>query len=132
MSFFADQTVFTLPAPPAPLRRPASLIRAAKAGQGAWHRTRDLPRLLGRETMPANPSAIRQLRAAEDAMNDARRESRADYDLHRHVRLIIALLAELRVAAETAPQPVMPGTRKLAGKVVAFSGRGTARPARHA
>ena len=48
----------------------------------------------------------------------------ADYDLHRHVRLIIALLAELRLQAEGMPQP--------ASNVIAFSGRGTTRPARRA
>lgn len=124
MSFMTDPAIFDISAEPATLRRPSVLIRAARAGQAGWRRDRDLPRLLGRETVPSNPAALRMLRAAEGAADTARREGRADYDLHRHVRLIIALLAEMRLRAETAPRPV--------SNVIAFSGRGTARPARRA
>lgn len=124
MSFMTDPAIFDISAQPATLRRPSVLIRAAKAGQAGWRRDRDLPRLLGRETVPSNPAALRMLRTAEGAADSARREGRADYDLHRHVRLIIALLAEMRLQAETAPRPV--------DNVIAFSGRGTARPARRA
>ena len=126
MSFIADQNIFILPQQPTALRRPATLIRAARAGQAGWRRDRDLARLLGRDTAPARPAALRMLRAAEQAADDARREGRADYDLHRHVRLLIALLAEMTAARDEAPQPVM-GPR-----VVAFSARGTARPERRA
>ena len=124
MSFMTDPTIFDIAPQHAPLMRPAVLIRAARAGQAGWRRERDLPRLLGRETLPSNPAALRILRATEQAADTARREGHADYDLHRHVRLIIALLAELRLQAETMPQP--------ASNVIAFSARGTARPARRA
>ena len=124
MSFMTDPAIFDIAPQHAPLMRPAVLIRAAKAGQAGWRRERDLPRLLGRETLPSNPAALRILRAAEQAADTARREGHADYDLHRHVRLIIALLAELRLQAEGMPQP--------ASNVIAFSARGTARPARRA
>ena len=124
MSFMTDPATFEIVPQQAPLMRPAVLIRAAKAGQAGWRRERDLPRLLGRETLPSNPAALRILRAAEQAADTARREGHADYDLHRHVRLIIALLAELRLQAEGMPQP--------ASNVIAFSGRGTTRPARRA
>ena len=124
MSFMTDPAIFDIAPQHAPLMRPAVLIRAAKAGQAGWRRERDLPRLLGRETLPANPAALRILRAAEQAADTARREGHADYDLHRHVRLIIALLAELRLQAEGMPQP--------ASNVIAFTARGTVRPARRA
>lgn len=124
MSFMTDPAIFEIAPQQMPLLRPAALIRAAKAGQAGWRRDRDLPRLLGRESLPSNPAALRILRAAEHAADSARREGRADYDLHRHVRLIIALLAEMRLQAEAAPQPV--------DNVIAFSARGTARPARRA
>ena len=124
MSFMTDPAIFDIAPQHAPLMRPAVLIRAAKAGQAGWRRERDLPRLLGRETLPSNPAAVRMLRAAEGAADTARREGRAEYDLHRHVRLIIALLAEMRLQAEGAPRPV--------SNVIAFSGRETARPARRA
>ena len=124
MSFMNDPDIFDVAMGQAPLRRPGVLIRAARAGQAGWRRERDLPRLLGRETLPSTPAALRMLRAAEGAADLARREGRADYDLHRHVRLIIALLAEMRLQTEAAPQPV--------DNVIAFSARGTARPARRA
>lgn len=126
MCFATDQNVFILPSPPAELRRPSALIRAARAGLSGWRRDRDLARLLGRETAPSAPAAMRMLRAAEDMADSARREGRADYDMHRHVRLLIALLAEMTAAQQNAPQPV------LRGKVVMFSGRGKARPERRA
>lgn len=122
MSFMTDPATFEIVAQQAPLMRPAVLIRAARAGQAGWRRERDLPRLLGRETLPSNPAALRILRAAEQAADTGRREGHADYDLHRHVRLIIALLAEMRLQAEGMPQP--------ASNVIAFNARGTARPAR--
>lgn len=126
MSFVADQNIFFLPPQTTELRRPAALIRAARAGQSGWRRDRDLARLLGRETAPAGPAALRMLRAAEDAADSARREGHADYDMHRHVRLLIALLAEMIAARQNAPQPVLPG------KVLAFSGPGKGRPAHRA
>lgn len=126
MSFVTDQNVFLLPPQPTSLRRPSTLIRAARAGQSGWRRDRDLARLLGRESAPAGPVALRMLRAAEEAADTARREGRAEYDLHRHVRLLIALLAEITAAQKAAPQPVLPG------KVLSFSAPGTARPARRA
>lgn len=126
MSFVDDQNIFFLQPKTAELRRPAALIRAARAGQAGWRRARDLPRLLGRETVPAGPVALRMLRAAEDAADTARREGRADYDMHRHVRLLIGLLAEMIAARETAPQPV------ARENVLSFSVRGTSRPKRRA
>lgn len=126
MSFVTDQNVFFLPQQTAELRRPAALIRAARAGQSGWRRDRDLARLLGRETAPAGSAALRMLRAAEAAADSARREGHADYDMHRHVRLLIALLAEMIAARQNAPQPVLPG------KVLTFIDRGKSHPAHRA
>lgn len=126
MSFVTDQNVFFLPQQTAELRRPAALIRAARAGQSGWRRDRDLARLLGRETTPAGSAALRMLRDAEAAADSARREGHADYDMHRHVRLLIALLAEMIAARQNAPQPVLPG------KVLPFTDRGKAHPAHRA
>ncbi|WP_313136197.1 DUF6477 family protein [Paracoccus jeotgali] len=123
MSFVTRHNVFALPQRPLPLRRPACLIRAARAGQAGWQRDRDLPRLLGRETLPTGPAALNLLRGMEQAADDARREGRADYDIRRHVLLAIALLAEMRLA-EGEATPVQDGAQLLA-----FTGRGTARPA---
>lgn len=124
-----------------PLRRPRTLIRAARAGQSGWKRERDLARLLRSETCPRPGAALPRLRAEEARMNAARQEGAAEYDLHRHVTLMIAILAEMRAAVAEAPVPVilpnsgLPavaagiGSAALAGLRAAVSGLGTASPA---
>lgn len=89
-----------------PLRRPSVLISAARAGQSGWRRERDLPRLLRCERCPQAGSALPRLRAEEARQNEARLEQAAEYDMHRHVTLMIAILAEMRAAVAAAPQPV--------------------------
>ena len=76
--------VLAFPAQPVlpSLSRPAALVRAAIAGQ-----------------------ALARLRADEDRMNAARQEGAADYDLHQHVMLMIAILAESRLAMAQATGP---------------------------
>lgn len=115
------------------LRRPSTLIRAAREGQAGWKRERDLPRLLRSDRCPAPGAALPRLRAEEAMLNDARLERSADYDMRRHVLLTIAILAEMRAAVAATPEPV-----KLAGAALesltrfaggALSGRGTAIPA---
>lgn len=83
------------------LRRPRLLVRAARHGQAAWRRERDLPALLRGELpphspMPAPGGAVTWLRAAEGRLEEARRTDPGNYDLDRHIRLLIALLAEMR------------------------------------
>lgn len=107
------------------LRRPRVLIRAAREGQSGWRRHRDLKRLLRVETCPAPGTALPRLRAEEAMVNEARLAGAAEYDMHRHVTLMIAILAEMRAAVEAAPQPViLPESVQRA-----LSGRGTASPA---
>lgn len=84
------------------LRRPALLIRAAKLGQSGWKRERDLRKLLKCDQVPPVGAAMRQLRAHEAAMNAARKAGAAEYDMHRHVTMMIAILAELRAVAASA------------------------------
>lgn len=119
------------------LRRPRILIRAAREGQAGWRRQRDLARLLHSDRCPAPGAALPRLRAEEAMLNDARIEGAADYDLQRHVLMLIAILAEMRAAVAAAPQsPASLKTRMAAipappaatrGSVI--SGRGTAIPA---
>lgn len=89
------------------LRRPGSLIRAAREGQRGWKRDRDLARLLRSDHCPAPGRALARLRAEEDLQNDLRCMRAADYDMHRHVLLMIAILAEMRAAVAAAPQPAI-------------------------
>lgn len=89
-------------------RRPRSLIRAAQAGQGGWRRERDLPRLLRCHKCPEPALAIRLLQAEEERQNDLRLLREPDYDMRRHVLVMIAFLAELRANPVSAPGTAIP------------------------
>jgi len=85
------------------MRRPRLLVRAARAGLAGWNRRRDLRRLLKCDETPLAGAPLARLRAEEEQLDNIRREGRADYDLHRHIMLLIAILAE---TAEAAPRPL--------------------------
>ncbi len=131
MTAMPNVIAFRRPLPQTRLRRPATLIRAARAGQPGWRRERDLPRLLRCEGCPAAGDALPRLRAHEAMMNEARLDRDPEYDMQRHVLLMIAILAEMRAAVAAAPQPVgATGGALFAGVACpAFSGPGTATPA---
>lgn len=86
-----------------PMRRPRLLMRAARAGLAGWNRRRDLRRLLKCDETPLAGATLPRLRAEEELLDGIRREGRADYDVHRHIMLLVAILAE---TAEAAPRPV--------------------------
>ncbi|KGJ06400.1 hypothetical protein SAMN04487972_101158 [Paracoccus halophilus] len=85
------------------LRRPGLLVRAARAGLAGWNRRRDLHRVLKCEQLPPAGAILPRLHAEEARLDAARRAGQAEYDLHRHIMLLIAILAE---TAEAAPRPV--------------------------
>lgn len=87
----------------APIRRPSALIRAAREGQRGWKRSRDLPALLRSDACPTPGRCLARLRAEESMQNDLRLARAAEYDLQRHVLLVIAILAEMRAAVDSAP-----------------------------
>ena len=134
MSYMPNVIAFR-PRPVAePLRRPSVLIRAAREGQAGWRRDRDLKRLLRADHCPAPGACLPRLRAEESALNEARLQRAAEYDMHRHVLLMIAILAEMRAAVADAPAPVRSGrgigAAMLAQVGAAFSGPAAAIPAR--
>ena len=82
------------------LKRPSLLIRAARHGLMDYNRNRDLRRLL--DTPPPSPEqAMERLFDAEEALETARREGGAAYSVSRHVEVMIAMLAELRLLNRT-------------------------------
>jgi hypothetical protein len=85
------------------MRRPRPLVRAARAGLAGWSRRRDLRRLLKCDETPPAGAALSRLRAEEDQLDSVRREGRAGYDIHRHILLLIAIMAE---TAEAVQRPV--------------------------
>ncbi|ARJ70473.1 DUF6477 family protein [Paracoccus contaminans] len=94
MSLMSNILAFPVQPVGQPLRRPALLVRAAIEGQNHWRRERDLRRILRSDHVPAPGHALPRLRAEEDRLNSARQEGDAEYDLHQHVLLMIAILAE--------------------------------------
>ena len=88
------------------LRRPRLLVQAARAGLAGWNRDRDLKRVLKCENVPKPGAALTRLHGEEARLDTARRENRAEYDLHRHIMVLIAILAE---TAAAAPQPLPRG-----------------------
>ncbi|MBK4217799.1 hypothetical protein JJJ17_17840 [Paracoccus caeni] len=103
MTFMTN--VIDFPARPSTvgLRRPGLLIRAAREGQSGWRRSRDLPRLLHQEGCPPVGACLPRLRAEEEVQNHARLTRQAGYDMHRHVMLMIAILAEMRATVALTP-----------------------------
>ncbi|MFC3568735.1 DUF6477 family protein [Paracoccus sp. TOH] len=85
------------------LRRPRLLAQAARLGLPGWNRRRDLRRVLKCEELPAAGAALQRLHAEEEQLDAIRRAGGAGYDVHRHIMLLIAILAE---TAEVAPRPV--------------------------
>lgn len=111
MSMMSNILAFPVQPVQAPLRRPAVLVRAAQAGQAAYRRDRDLRRVLRSDVLPRPGQAMAWLRAEEDRMNIARQQGAADYDMPRHVLLMIAILAEKRAAAESPAAKTGPRMR---------------------
>lgn len=87
-------------------RRPAVLIRAAREGQRSWKRDRDLARLLRSDRCPEPARALSRLRAEEEIQNDLRLNRLAEYDMKRHVLLMVAIMAEMRAAIAATTQPL--------------------------
>jgi hypothetical protein len=80
------------------IRRPKILVRAARAGVLDYRRERDLKRIL-RQSRPAAPrQAIGSLLAEESRLEAFRTAGEATYSIQRHVAVLSALLAEVRLA----------------------------------
>lgn len=88
------------PTLPTDMRRPRLLIRAARHGLQDYCRERDLRRLL-----PPGPhgtaDTLPRLIAAEAEVEETRRRGDLGYSITRHIELLIALLAEARLAGVT-------------------------------
>lgn len=80
----------------AAIRRPRLMIRAARLGCSDYRRDRDLKRLLG--ATPAPNRALPALLDAEARAEATRQNGDATYSIAAHVELLIALIAEARLA----------------------------------
>ena len=79
------------------LRRPRLLIRAARFGVADYKRERDLRRLINASNRATSESAVPQLISAEEQMEETRRAGDAGYSVSRHLEVLIALIAEVRL-----------------------------------
>lgn len=87
------------PATRLPLRRPRLLLCAARHGLAEYRRERDLARILALAEVPRR--VVEALAEAEAAQEVARRAGATGYSCLRHVEVLIALLAELRLCAKS-------------------------------
>ena len=90
------------------LRRPALLVRAARHGQADYRRAQHLPRLLGYGALPAPGAALAALMEMEETHETRRREDDAAWSAARHVEVLIALMAEARLAGPDRPGAAAP------------------------
>jgi hypothetical protein len=86
----------------AALRRPKILIRAARAGVVDYRRDRDL-KLLLRSATAGSERALGTLIAEEDQLERNRTTGEATYNLHRHIAVLTALIAEARLLPVARP-----------------------------
>jgi len=84
------------------LKRPRMLIRAAHHGLQEYNRNRDLRRLLA-GAAPAPREAVERLMREEQDLDSARKDGRATYSVARHVDVMIAILAEMRLLRRDQP-----------------------------
>ena len=84
----------------ADLRRPRLLIRAARCGLADYRRDRDLRRLIPHAASPNH--TLPQLLDEEGRLEDVRKSGDASYSVGRHVEVLIALMAEVRLLPRAA------------------------------
>lgn len=82
------------------LRRPRLLIRAAHCGIIDYRRDRDLRRLVDCAGGPER--LVPRLVAEEERLEETRLAGDATYSVARHIEVLIALLAEVRLL----PRPI--------------------------
>lgn len=81
----------------ASLRRPALLIRAARAGLVEYNRNRDLKRLMRLPHPPAPERALDALLNEEAMLEETRKAGDGRYSVARHIEVLIAMMAEVRL-----------------------------------
>ena len=76
------------------LKRPKTLIRAARIGMRDYRRTTTLKRLLGFGHPTETTPIVFALMELEAELNDERQANAAGYSPMRHVEVMIALMSE--------------------------------------
>ncbi|MCH2093816.1 MAG: DUF6477 family protein [Rhodobacteraceae bacterium] len=79
------------------LNRPRLLIRTARLGLKDYCRNRHLPAVLGMGSCKGGNKVLSTLVELEAEANALRVEQHATYSIRRHIELLIALMAEVRI-----------------------------------
>jgi len=79
------------------LRRPRTLIQAARHGQEDYSRTRDLRRVMRTADALPPDRAVAELLDEEERIEERRRAGDASYSVSRHIEVLIAMIAEARL-----------------------------------
>ncbi|MEO1454552.1 MAG: DUF6477 family protein [Pseudomonadota bacterium] len=87
------------------LRRPGLLVRAAKLGATEYDRAKELRRLIPGVSVPNPNKAIELLLDQEQELETIRTLGDASYSVMRHVRVMIALMAEVHLARRLIETP---------------------------
>ena len=78
------------------LHRPRLMMRAARIGAEDFKRNAHLPRLLGYGVLPRHGAALMKLIEIETELEERRKNSDANYNLARHIDVLIAVVSEAR------------------------------------
>lgn len=79
------------------LRRPKILIRAARLGMAGYKREADLRFITRTTKTPPRDAAIETLLFRESELETNRTAGTAGYSVQEHIRVLTALLAEIRL-----------------------------------
>lgn len=83
------------------LRRPRLLVRAARCGAIDYNRNRDLKRVLKSSYLPSPRASVSHLLDEEARIEEIRKTKDAAYSARRHVDVLIALMAEIKLLPPT-------------------------------
>ncbi|WP_425090270.1 DUF6477 family protein [Tropicimonas sp. S265A] len=82
------------------IRRPQTLMRAARHGLKEYNRERDLKRLTKHPKVPTPQRALAALVALEETLETNRTEGFGTYSVARHIEVLAAIMGELRLLPE--------------------------------
>jgi hypothetical protein len=79
------------------LKRPKILISAARLGMADYDRDADLRFIIKTGQTPDHNEAIETLIAKESELESSRKDGQSHYSVQEHIRVLTALLAEVRL-----------------------------------
>lgn len=89
------------------IRRPKLLVRAALYACKLYNPERDLQWLISKPGPSGENETVAELRHKEAQLEAARKKGDANYDLHRHISILSALMAEISRRVSQEPSPHM-------------------------